>query len=249
MESEYGLAAAVILGFLLGLKHATDADHVVAVATIVNDSKNIQRGLWIGASWGIGHTTPLLIIGIFILLFKEVFLDQYDRISHVFEFGVGIMLVFLGIQVYWNLRKSQLHAHEHKHDNGLHVHIHGTHEPTEDPHRKVDHGFLRFGKPVFRLKSFTIGMVHGLAGSAAVMLALLPTISSFWIGVLYLVLFGIGTVLSMSLITLLLGIPFALTGSSKKLYAGVSGIAGGLSIIFGLALISDIAYGTAIIPF
>ena len=249
MESEYGLAAAVILGFLLGLKHATDADHVVAVATIVNDSKNIQRGLWIGASWGIGHTTPLLIIGVLILLFKEILLDQYDRISHIFEFGVGIMLVFLGIQVYWNLRKSRLHAHEHEHDNGLHVHIHGTHSPTEDPHQKVDHGFLRFGQPVFRLKSFMIGMVHGLAGSAAVMLALLPTISSFWIGVLYLVLFGIGTVLSMSLITLLLGIPFALTGSNKKLYAGVTGVAGGLSIIFGLALMSDIAYGTALIPF
>ena len=145
--------------------------------------------------------------------------------------------------------RDRLHAHEHEHDDGPHVHIHGTHESTEDPHSKVDHGFLKFGKPVFRLKSFTIGMVHGLAGSAAVMLALLPTISSFWIGVLYLLLFGVGTVLSMSLITLILGIPFALTGSSKKLYAGVTGIAGGLSIVFGIALMSDIAYGTSLIPF
>tara|TARA_B110000116_G_scaffold145161_1_gene125751 strand:- start:3889 stop:4668 length:780 start_codon:yes stop_codon:yes gene_type:complete len=249
METEYGLAAAIVLGFLLGLKHATDADHVVAVATIVNDSKNIRRGLWIGASWGIGHTTPLLVIGILILLFKEVLLAQYERVEHVFEFGVGIMLVFLGLQVYWNLRKSQLHAHEHDHDDGRHVHIHATHDSTEDLHEKADHGFLHFGKPVFRVKSFVIGMVHGLAGSAAVMLALLPTISSFWIGVLYLILFGVGTVLSMSLITLLLGIPFALTGSSKKLYASVTGIAGTVSIVFGVALMSDIAYGTSLLPF
>ena len=249
MESEYGLAAAIILGFLLGLKHATDADHVVAVATIVNESKNIRRGLWIGASWGIGHTAPLLIIGILILLFKEVLLDQYERVDHIFEFGVGIMLVALGLQVYWNLRKSQLHAHEHEHDDEHHVHIHATHDPAVDPHEKADHGFLHIGKPVFRVKSFMIGMVHGLAGSAAVMLALLPTISSFWIGVLYLVLFGVGTVLSMSLITLLLGIPFALTGSSKNLYTSVSGIAGTVSILFGLALMSDIAYGTSLLPF
>ena len=249
METEYGLVAAIVLGFLLGLKHATDADHVVAVAAIVNDSKNIRRGLWIGASWGLGHTTPLLVIGVLILIFKEVLLEQYEQVEHIFEFGVGIMLVFLGLQVYWNLRKSQLHAHEHDHDDGRHVHIHGTHDAEEDSHEKSDHGFLHFGKPVFRAKSFVIGMIHGLAGSAAVMLALLPTISSFWIGVSYLILFGVGTVLSMALITLVLGIPFALSGSSTKLYNSVTGVAGALSIIFGVALMSDIAYGTSLIPF
>ena len=105
MTAESGVIAAVILGFLLGFKHATDADHVLAVSTIVNEYRNIFRGLWIGASWGLGHTVPLLIVGLIILAFKGPVMDVYENIAPVFEFGVGIMLVFLGIQVYWNLGK------------------------------------------------------------------------------------------------------------------------------------------------
>ena len=249
IDSEYGLLAALVLGFLLGLKHATDADHVVAVASIVNESKNIWRGLWIGASWGVGHTVPLVILGIIVLLLKETVLDRYETIAPIFEFGVGIMLVLLGLQVYWNLRRNKLHAHEHNHDNDTHVHIHATHEPESDPHTVSEHGFLSFGGPIFRAKSFFIGVIHGLAGSAAVMLALLPSISSFFNGLIYLLMFGVGTVISMSLITIILGVPFALSGSNQKLYSIVSAAAGAASILFGLALMSDIAYGTELIPF
>ena len=85
VNSEYGLLAALVLGFLLGLKHATDADHVVAVASIVNESKNVWRGLWIGASWGVGHTVPLVILGIIVLLLKEAVLDRYETIAPIFE--------------------------------------------------------------------------------------------------------------------------------------------------------------------
>ena len=99
------------------------------------------------------------------------------------------------------------------------------------------------------MKSFIIGMVHGLAGSAAVMLALLPTIDSFLAGISYLVLFGVGTVLSMAIITIVLSVPFAITGAYQKLNIIVSGVAGAISIIFGIALMSDIALDTAIIPF
>ena len=99
MTAESGVIAAVILGFLLGFKHATDADHVLAVSTIVNEYRNIFRGLWIGASWGLGHTVPLLVVGLIILAFKGPVMDVYENIAPVFEFGVGIMLVFLGIQL------------------------------------------------------------------------------------------------------------------------------------------------------
>ena len=249
MDIEPGAFAALTLGFLLGLKHATDADHVVAVSTIVNEYRNAWRGLWVGGSWGLGHSTPLLILGVTILLFKEAVLDRYETVAPVFEFGVGIMLVFLGAQVFWNLKRGRLHQHQHTHDDGPHVHIHATHDPAAGPEVETAHGFFQFGKPMFRLKSYTIGVVHGLAGSAAVMLLLLPKLPSLWVGVGYLVLFGVGTMLSMAAITLLLGVPFVFSRSYHRVNSAISYGAGSASVVFGGALISDIALDTAIIPF
>ena len=178
-----GALAALSLGFLLGLKHATDADHVVAVSTMVAQYRNAWRGIWVGGSWGLGHTTPLLVLGVIILVFEETVLDRYETVAPVFEAGVGIMLVLLGVQVFWNLRRGRLHLHSHTHDEGPHVHIHSTHDPASGPEVEAAHGLFHFGRPFFRMKSYTIGVVHGLAGSAAVMLILLPTLSSFWVGV------------------------------------------------------------------
>ena len=249
MDTEYGLLSATVLGFLLGLKHATDADHVVAVASIVDRSKNIWRGLWIGFSWGLGHTAPLLILGIIILLFKETVLDRYENIAPFFEFAVGIMLISLGAQVFWQLRESRVHVHEHHHDKKTHVHVHTSHQFNEDISETDDHNFFSIGMSSFRMKSFFVGMIHGLAGSAAVMLALLPTIESTWIGIIYLLLFGVGTILSMSIITILLGVPFAMSSNNKKIYRYISSSAGTISILFGVALMSDIGLGTSLIPF
>ena len=249
MEMDSGILAALGLGFLLGLKHATDADHVVAVSTIASEARNAWRGIWVGASWGLGHSMPLLVLGTVVLMFKEVVLGRYETVAPVFEFGVGIMLVFLGAQVFWNLRRGRLHLHEHAHDKGPHVHIHGTHDKAADSSTERLHGFFHFGKPFFRFKSFAIGIVHGLAGSAAVTLVLLPTLSSFWAGLGYLVLFGVGTILAMGVITVALGLPFALTGDSARWNGVVSRSAGAASLAFGFALMSDIVLGTAIIPF
>lgn len=118
-----GFFAAILLGFLLGLRHAADADHVVAVSTIVSRERNMWRGLWVGASWGVGHTTPLLLLGTLILVFKEAVLDRYEAVAHVLEFGMGVMLVYLGVHVLWLLRRH-LHIHEHLEAAPPHVHIH-----------------------------------------------------------------------------------------------------------------------------
>ena len=108
MDIETGALAVLILGFLLGLKHATDADHVVAVSTIVTEQRNIWRGLWVGASWGAGHSTPLLILGLVILVLKDWVLGQYEAIAPFLEFGVGIMLVYLGVSVVWNIWRGKV---------------------------------------------------------------------------------------------------------------------------------------------
>ncbi|MBI4198353.1 MAG: sulfite exporter TauE/SafE family protein [Chloroflexi bacterium] len=233
------------LGLLLGLKHATDADHVVAISTIVSEYRNAWRGIWVGASWGLGHTTPLLALGTLILLLRGRFMDRYSDAAPYLEFLVGIMLVFLGLQVFWNLLRKRLHLHEHLEEEHPHTHIH-AHAPgeeTADSRREGIHHFFSPGKPFFRLKSYVIGIVHGLAGSAAVMLAVLASdaISNFWIGIWYILIFGLGTVLSMSLITLMLGIPFAVTGQYERINRAVAGVAGTASIAFGVFLMYDLA--------
>jgi hypothetical protein len=130
-----------------------------------------------------------------------------------------------------------------------HVHIHASHEASAEGERETHHSFFQPGRPFFRLKSYLIGAVHGLAGSAAVMLLLLPQISSFWMGLGYLLLFGLGTILSMGAITLLLGVPFALTGGADRVNRLVAGAAGTSSFLFGGALMADIALNTTLIPF
>ena len=240
MEIGSGALAALVLGLLLGLKHATDADHVVAVSTIVSEYRNAWKGIWVGASWGLGHTTPLLILGIIILLLKDPVAERYEDVAPFLEFGVGIMLVLLGLQVFWNFRRRGIHVHEHEHEDDPHRHLH-THELVTTP--ESHHGFFHPGKPFFRLKSYVVGVVHGLAGSAAVMLVVLTTdvVSSFLVGLFYILLFGVGTVLSMGVITLLMGIPFSVSGRFERVNMVIAGVAGTASIFFGTFLMYELA--------
>jgi sulfite exporter TauE/SafE len=247
-----GVWAALALGFLLGLKHATDADHVVAVSTIAREFGSAWRGLWVGVSWGLGHTTPLLIVGGAILLVKEAVVERYAQIAPILEFGVGIMLVLLGVEVFWNLRKGRLHVHHHSHTGSEHMHIHASHESGSEAVEQLRANAAKFTGEIrtrFRLKSYLIGVVHGLAGSAAVMLVLLPEIQSAWVGLGYLVLFGLGTVVSMAMITLVLGAPFAVTSRFRAMDGAVSTVAGSASLLFGAALMADLTLGTSLIPF
>ena len=247
-----GAWAALALGLLLGLKHASDADHVVAVATIVSGSRgNIWRSIWIGASWGLGHTIPLFAVGFVILALKASFLATYEGIAPYFEFAVGIMLAALGAQVLWNLARGRLHLHAHLDAESPHVHIHAshTHAPeVPDGGTSADHGdgghshaLWSSIRPAFRARSFAIGLVHGLAGSAAVMLALLPTIESAAVGIGYLALFGIGTILSMAAITLALSAPLRVSAGSVPVRIAVVAMAGLASLAIGGALMAETA--------
>jgi ABC-type nickel/cobalt efflux system permease component RcnA len=240
MDFGSGAVTALVLGLLLGLKHATDADHVVAVSTIVSEYRNAWRGLWVGVSWGLGHTTPLVVVGIAILLLKEPAAQLYEDYAPFLEFGVGIMLVLLGLQVFWNFRHRGIHVHEHAHEEDPHRHLH-THELESTP--QSHHGFFQPGKPFFRLKSYVVGVIHGLAGSAAVMLVVLTSeaVSSFMVGLLYIFLFGFGTVLSMGAITLLMGIPFSISGRFERVNRVIASVAGVASIFFGLFIMYDLA--------
>ena len=251
MDIHSGILAVLAFGFLLGLKHATDADHVVAVANIVRKERNIWQSIWLGASWGAGHSVPLLILGAVILIIKDVALQRYETVAPYLELGVGIMLIYLGISAAWNVLRGKLHMHQHDHGAGPHIHVHASHQSSE-PHRRakpLHNSFFFLGKPVFRAKSFAIGIVHGLAGSAAVMVALLPTIDSTLTGLGYIALFSIGTMLSMAALTILLAVPFRATAAKHTLNRLVTLAAGALSIAVGTILITETVLDATIMPF
>lgn len=248
------MSSVLLLGFLLGLKHATDADHVVAVAAIISNSNSVWKSIWIGASWGIGHSIPLIIIGLIILFVKERLLDYYQVVAPFFEIGVGAMLIILGIQVLRNLSKGKVHMHMHLDNNQPHVHIHATHTHKNKSADKVQHGQYRHGMvkgitPFFRPKSFFVGLMHSLAGTAAILILLLPSIDSNWTGMGYLILFGIGTILSMSAATLVLSLPIKLTFKFPLTQTAILSMAGLINLALGAILITEVISGYEIVRF
>jgi ABC-type nickel/cobalt efflux system permease component RcnA len=202
--------AVLGIGLLFGLKHATEVDHVVAVSTIVSQHRNVWRSTLVGALWGAGHTAALLITGVFVLTLK---IAIPERVSNWFEFCVALMIIGLGATALWRaLRKrGDIHVHEHKHDGVSHVHVH-FHEPQtkHDAKRTHTHAVSQIG-----VKPILIGAMHGLAGSGALTLLVLTQIKSTGYGLLYLAVFGVGSIAGMLLMSGLIGLPFALT--SRKL--------------------------------
>lgn len=218
--------AVLGLGFFLGLKHATEADHLAAVSTIVSNRRSLFSSVLVGGLWGLGHTISLVAAGVFVLLLDFQISQETER---WLEISVGVMLTLLGLNVIRKLFSGGiLHFHEHDHGGHAHVHPH-LHEPaTPDIHH---------GKQ-FRPQALFVGMVHGLAGSAALMLIVIPTITSRVLGLLYVVIFGIGSIGGMMLMSFFVGLPFHLTASrfnrfNKLMQAG----AGGLGILLGLWIV------------
>lgn len=220
------------LGLVFGLKHATEVDHVVAVSTIVSQHRNVFRSALVGALWGAGHTASLLIIGAIVLSLRVAI---PERVNSWLELAVAVMIVALGISALTRaLRKtSKVHLHEHNHDGLSHTHIH-FHE-NETTHAQTSraahtHSISRIG-----LKPVLIGTVHGLAGSGALTLLVLTQISSTWIGLLYVAIFGFGSIVGMLLMSGLIGLPFALTSKNlTHFHNGLQTVAAVLSICFGL---------------
>jgi ABC-type nickel/cobalt efflux system permease component RcnA len=232
MESIGSLSTLAVLGvgLLFGLKHATEVDHVVAVSTIVSQHKSIWRSALVGGLWGLGHTASLLIIGIFVLSLR---IAIPEHVSNWLEFAVALMIIGLGASALWRVlsKRSDVHLHEHSHEGLNHVHVHFHEGDTKhSAHDSHSHVIKSIG-----IKPLLIGTMHGLAGSGALTLLILAQIKSTWVGLSYLVVFGLGSIVGMLLMSGLIGLPFALT--SKNLtgfHSGLQTAAASLSIVFGL---------------
>lgn len=218
------------VGLILGLKHATEVDHVVAVSTIVSQHRNVWRSALVGALWGIGHTASLLVIGVIVLSLRVAI---PERVSTWLEFCVALMIIGLGAVALWrSLRKrDHVHVHEHSHDGVSHVHVH-FHEAETRHHEGQPHSHA---VSAVGLKPVLIGTMHGLAGSGALMLLVLAQTSSALVGFFYLVVFGLGSIVGMILMSGLIGLPFALTGRNlDRVHRHLQTAAAVLSIAFGV---------------
>jgi sulfite exporter TauE/SafE len=213
------------LGFLLGARHALDADHVAAVATIISEQRSLRASGMIGVCWGIGHTTVLLIVGIAIVLFKVAVSDQ---VAAGFEFLVGVMLVGLGGSLAWSIVKERWHYHRHEHDGRPHLHLH-RHDSREHDHAHRLQGSL---KPLF------VGMVHGLAGSAALVLLAASAARTVGEAILYMLVFGFGSILGMVLLGMIISVPLVMSATNGRGTAtAIQGLASLASIGLGLSMI------------
>ncbi len=215
------LIAILGLGFLLGMRHATDADHVVAVSTIVSRERTLRAAAPIGVLWGLGHTLTILLVGGAIIVFGVVI---PPRLGLAMELSVALMLVLLGALsvravVRERARGQTPHAHPHPHPRG-----------ALSPRARA-------------LRPMVVGIVHGLAGSAAVALLVLGAIRDAWWAVGYLLVFGTGTIAGMFLITTALALPIAATARRFERVHRVLGVATGLgSVAFGATLVYQIGF-------
>ncbi|MFZ0996710.1 MAG: high-affinity nickel-transport family protein [Candidatus Sulfotelmatobacter sp.] len=252
-----GFLSILAVGFFLGMRHATDPDHVIAVTTIVSNQRNRMRAAMIGASWGLGHTVTIFVVGAGIILFNLVI---PVRIGLSMELSVAIMLIILGlVNVSAFLRSmpggpirtpdgAEVHSHSHSHGDYIHSHPH-AHQPEFHPHAAdqtplgwLDRTFGRIGVYQY-LRPFVVGVVHGLAGSAAVALLVLTTIRNIHWAVAYLLIFGVGTIAGMMLITMSLASAFTMVGKGREKFSRRLALASGLlSLGFGLFVAYEICF-------
>ena len=230
------LLSVLGLGFIVGLQHAFEADHVAAVSSIVSRRQGIRGISWHGVVWGLGHTLTLLLVAGTCIVTKAT---VSDRLAGQLEFGVGVMLVVLGGHVLWRLWRDRVHIGAHAHADGtLHVHAHShRHDPTSHQHSAHEH---QHGMTM-PWRTLLVGTMHGMAGSAALVVLAASHIESPWWGMVYVLLFGLGSVIGMALLSAVIALP--LTYTARSLTAGNHGlqlIIGVITIGIGMAIIAEV---------
>jgi high-affinity nickel permease len=217
------------LGFLLGMQHALEADHIAAVSSIAARRTEVRDIVKHGLTWGLGHTLTLFAFaGIAILLGRAI----PEHLARPLETAVGIMLVGLGAHVLWRLWRDRVHFHAHRHGDGTqHIHLH-SHVNETVPHQNSAH----LHPHGFRWRSLLVGLMHGMAGSAALLVLAVSQVANPAIGMLYVLLFGIGSMLGMGALSAVIAVPLAvsarwLTWANRGLQGAVGAITIGIGVM------------------
>jgi sulfite exporter TauE/SafE len=217
------MGSLLILGFFIGMRHALEADHVAAVSSLATRSATPRECIRQGVFWGLGHTFTLSSSAHVLLLDRVL----PERLASGLELAVGVMLVVLGLDVLRRLAKERVHFHLHEHDGGVR-HFHGHSHAGESAHRAHSHGHWR-NVP---LRALVVGLVHGMAGSAALILLTLERVPSFAAGLLYMLLFGVGSIAGMALLSVVIAVPLRYSA------AGLTRLHGLLHGAIGLATVA-----------
>jgi hypothetical protein len=210
------------LGFLVGMQHALEADHIAAVSSIAARRSQVADIVKHGLTWGLGHTLTLFVFaGCAILLGRAI----PESLARPLETAVGIMLVGLGAHVLWRLWRDRVHFHKHGHGDGtVHVHAHG-HAGETTPHSRTAHAH----EHGFRWRSLLVGLMHGMAGSAALLMLIVSQTSSPAVGLGYVALFGVGSMIGMGALSTVIAVPLAV--SARWLTWANRGLQGAVGIV------------------
>jgi len=253
------LLSILVLGFFLGMRHATDPDHVIAVTTIVSRQRSIRNAALIGILWGIGHTITIFAVGSAIILFSLVI---PPRVGLTMELSVGLMLILLGVLNLSGMMRwisgavaapgAGHHSHAHSHGDYVHDHSHGHglekhgHSENATPVSWMDRTFGTLGLYQI-LRPLAVGIVHGLAGSAAVALLVLTTIRVPLWAASYLLVFGVGTIAGMMLITTAIAVPFRYSADRFVRFNRSLGLISGLvSVGFGIFIVYEMGFASGL---
>lgn len=207
----------LLLGFLIGIRHAIEADHVAAVASLSAQTHGIKNTIRLGTAWGLGHTITLFVFGSIALLVDSIIPGPF---AAALEFAVGIMLILLGFDVLVRLYRRRIHFHVHEHHGSVrHVHAHAhkvdvPHESSPHQHQHVQ-GFPK--------RALMVGLMHGMAGSAALILLTFQTVGSPIIALAYMACFGVGSILGMAILSAIIAVPLSYSANRHtRLFNGLS---------------------------
>ncbi len=227
----------LVLGFLIGMQHALEADHLAAVASIAAGERSVGPLIRHGVTWGLGHTLTLLLFGGGVIVLGSAIPDGLAR---GLEVAVGVMLIFLGGWVLQRLIRDRIHVHMHWHEGGVvHFHAH-SHAGESNPHdpRRHEHAH----SPGIPIRTLLVGMTHGMAGSAALLLLTTASIGSASLGLLYIAVFGVGSIAGMAALSTAIAVPLTYTaGALTWAHRGLQAVIGLVTVAIGAGIVYETA--------
>lgn len=223
------MLSLLLLGFIIGMRHALEADHVAAVAALVSDKTSARETARQGALWGLGHTLTLFVLGGTVLVLNVTLPEQ---VSQGLEFCVGVLQVLLGLDVLRRARRVGLSIRPHQHAGHTHIHaIRGLSRVYHHHHRRP-----------MSLRALGVGMMHGMAGSAALVMLTVETVRAPLQGLLYIVLFGLGSTLGMLLLAAAISLPIRYSARWSPAFVSLQCVVGLISVAVGGWMMYEIGW-------
>lgn len=217
------LVSLLTFGFFVGVRHALEADHVAAVASLAANSRSLGETIRLGSVWGVGHTVTLFAFGVLALSMDAPIPERW---SHTLEAAVGVMLIVLGGDLIRRMTRSQTFPHVHCVASGRFLHIHGG------AGRGHQHG-----SGGFPARALLVGMVHGMAGSAALIVLALQTVNSIGLGLVYMAVFGAGSIVGMCMCAAVISLPLRWAGAQVGIFRGLQAAIALATVALGMVIL------------